>query len=321
MKQADLPIIDISEFASSEVERANIIARVGQALTQTGFMYIRGHGLDGELIRSAFATSQRFFAWTRVSKDGFAYKDIADNFGFQGMEVESLDPANLPDLKETFTMRNALGKQMDVDRWPDAEFRTTALTFYAACLSTAYKIMNVLAACLQLPTDFFMMRHVGVNVTLRFLHYPANMTQRSESQLGAGAHTDYGSITLLMQDDVGGLEVLDAQGEWRQAVPVPEALVINTGDLMERWTNGMFRSTVHRVRPVTGNRDRYSIALFVDPDPEVEVECIPSCATADRPPRYSTITAGEHIKQKIAVTHAKDGNVLGKEAASPLRSC
>jgi isopenicillin N synthase-like dioxygenase len=305
MKYADLPLIDIGEFERSIAGRADVIANVAHALTHTGFMYVRGHGLDPALIERAFATSRRFFAGSRADKDCYRYQDIADNFGFQGIEAESLDPRNMPDLKETFTMRNVLEKQLDVERWPDADFRRTALAFYAACLSTAYSIMNVLAACLQLPNDFFTVRHLGTNVTLRLLHYPANLAQRSATQLGAGAHTDYGSITLLMQDDVGGLELLDTQGEWQQAMPVADALVINTGDLMERWTNGRFRSTVHRVRPVTGNRDRYSIALFVDPDPEVEVECIPSCAAPDRPPRYSTITAGEHIKQKIAATHAQ----------------
>ena len=129
------------------------------------------------------------------------------------------------------------------------------------------------------------------------------MLPHSSAQLGAGAHTDYGSITLLFQDEVGGLELLRADRTWQQAPPVRGAAVINTGDLMERWTNGRFRSTVHRVRPISGSQDRYSIALFVDPDAAVEVECFQSCISAERPARYPRITAGEHIRRKIAATN------------------
>jgi isopenicillin N synthase-like dioxygenase len=177
------------------------------------------------------------------------------------------------------------------------------LTFYEAAMSAAYRIMRVLAAGLELPRDFFTERHRGENVTLRLLHYPAGLAVRSSAQLGAGAHTDYGSITLLFQDDVGGLELRGADGQWRSAPVVPGAMVINTGDLMERWTNDTFRSTVHRVRPITGARDRYSIALFVDPDADVQIECIKSCQSRQRRARYPGITAGEHIRQKIAATH------------------
>jgi isopenicillin N synthase-like dioxygenase len=209
----------------------------------------------------------------------------------------------LPDLKEAFTMRNARGLAVQSERWPDERFRDAALTFYEEGLAAAYCLLRILAAALELPADYFITRHNGENVTLRFLHYPANLQAKSGAQLGAGAHTDYGSITLLFQDDVGGLELRGANGDWHLAPPVPEAAVINTGDLMERWTNGRFRSTQHRVRPVTGNRDRYSIALFVDPDSAVEVECIESCTSPQNPPRYPRITAGEHLRQKIAATH------------------
>ena len=140
------------------------------------------------------------------------------------------------------------------------------------------------------------------NITLRFLRYPANLVPRG-SQLGAGAHTDYGSITLVFQQDVEGLEVCGMDGAWHRAPPVPGCALLNTGDLMQRWTNDRFRSTLHRVLPIEGPRDRYSIALFVDPDTAVNVECLESCVARDEPARYPPITAGEHIRRKIAATH------------------
>ena len=292
----------MSAFAQGQ-QRAAIAAAVEQALTQSGFMYVAGHGVDAALLEQAFAAMRQFFGQSREFKNGYAYSDIDANFGYQGMEVERLDPGNEPDLKESFTMRNALQRVEQIAAWPPGGFRDVALALYAAGIGAAYRIMEVLAACLALPPDYFTLRHRGENVTLRFLHYPAGAQVRSSAQLGAGAHTDYGSITLLFQDEVGGLELLGADGQWHSAMPMQRAAVINTGDLMERWTNGRFRSTVHRVRPISGDRDRYSIALFVDPDAAVEVECFDSCVNEERPLGYPRITAGEHIRQKIAATH------------------
>lgn len=298
-----LPIIDIGAFSRDGRRRSATTEAVTDALTQSGFMYVTGHGIDAMLIERAFAVMRRFFGQAREFKARYAYRDIDANFGYQRIETERLDPSNPPDLKESFTMRNALQHAEETARWPEGDFRDIALALYAAGLGAAYRIMEALAAGLDLPAEFFAQRHRGENVTLRFLHYPAGLLPSSNAQLGAGAHTDYGSITLLFQDEIGGLELLGADGTWRPAPPVGGAAVINTGDLMERWTNGRFRSTVHRVRPIRGGRGRYSIALFVDPDAAVEVECFESCVSADRPRRYPRTTAGEHIRQKIAATH------------------
>jgi isopenicillin N synthase-like dioxygenase len=300
---ADLPVVDISAFARAANERARITSAVRQALEETGFLYVRGLGLAPERVAAAFAAARGFFSRPAPDKAAYSYTDIAANFGYQGIEVERLDPGNAPDLKESFTMRNALAENVLAGRWPDESFRRAALGLYEGSLGAAYRLLEVLAAGLSLPAQFFVQRHRGENVTLRFLHYPANLPVRSETQLGAGAHTDYGSITLLFQDEVGGLEVRGVDGRWRYAPPIEDYAIINTGDLMEHWTNGRFRSTLNRVRPVSGARDRYSIALFVDPDAAVDVECIRSCVTRERPARYPRVTAGEHIRRKIAATH------------------
>lgn len=304
LSNARLPIIDLHSGESSGQRRAATTTAIQQALVDIGFMYATGHGIDKLLLQNAFVAARQFFALPFDSKQQYCYTDVDSNFGYQGVAAESLNPDHPPDLKEAFTMRNALAVAPHAQRWPDNNFRDVALALYAAGLSAAYQILNVMAECLSLPQDFFTVRHLGENVTLRFLHYPANLPLASHTQLGAGEHTDYGSITLLFQDDVGGLELRDASGEWRAAPPLTDSAIINTGDLMERWTNGRFRSTRHRVRPISGNRDRYSIALFVDPDTAVEVACIPSCISVDQPVRYPRITAGEHIRQKIAATHA-----------------
>jgi isopenicillin N synthase-like dioxygenase len=290
----NLPIIDMSS--------KNVVREISAALSADGFMYLRGHAIPAALFQQAQTASQRFFARPVMFKDRFAYshRGLEANFGFHGVQIERLDPSGAPDLKESFSMRNASAVQ--ADHWPDETFRDAALALYAACVSASYKILNIMAAGLKLPQDFFTARHQGQNLTLRFLHYPAGIAPESASQFGAGAHTDYGSITLLYQDEVGGLEVRGRDDRWHAAPAVADAVLVNTGDLMQRWTNDRFRSTVHRVRPVGGLTDRYSIAFFVDPDADVQVDCIESCATERQPARYPTITAGEHVQAKLAAS-------------------
>jgi isopenicillin N synthase-like dioxygenase len=294
-----LPIVDVAAWEVEPAARAGIRAALGTALAQEGFAYVRGLPVPARSVRKAFLAARRFFRAPGDFKRRFAYADVDANFGYQGLEGESLDPATLPDLKETFTMRNAADRASDQALWPDDDFRRTATGFYAEVFDAAQLLLRICAECLDLPSGFFVARHTGLNVTLRFLYYPAGLAPRDDRQLGAGAHTDYGSLTLLFQDSTGGLEVRDLQGNWQVAPPVRDCVVINTGDLMERWTNGRYRSTPHRVRRIAATRDRQSIALFVDPDPDVLVECIPGCGPARHPP----ITAGEHIRSKIAATH------------------
>lgn len=298
----DLPVVDVSPFGRDPAARDRVVSQVCNALEHCGFLYVQGLPVASARIEGAMAAARRFFESGVASKQRYGYRDADANFGYQGIGAERLDTAAAPDLKESFTLRNALAHAEDAARWPDAEFRRDALGLYEAGMASAYRMLEILAAGLRLSADFFVDRHRGENVTLRLLRYPAGLPARDATQLGAGAHTDYGSITLLFQDEVGGLEVRGLDGAWRVAPPIPGCVLINTGDLMERWTNRRFRSTPHRVLPVRGARDRYSMALFVDPDSAVTVECIPSCISAGSAPA-PPITAGEHIQRKILATH------------------
>ena len=307
MTHSKFPIVDIAPFLAGAVEPGQVVEEVQAALSEVGFMYVEGHGISPAIFQRAEESSRHFFAQPGAVKSRFAFRqdDLEANFGFHGLESERLDTSSAPDLKESFSMRNAPAVTQG-ERWPDEEFRRSALALYEASLSASYNILRIMAAGLGLPPEFFTDRHQGQNVTLRFLHYPAGVPAASASQLGAGAHTDYGSITLLHQDDVGGLEVRCSDGQWHPAPALPGALLVNTGDLMQRWTNDRFRSTFHRVRAIGGLADRYSIAFFVDPDTDVRVECISSCRGEHRPSRYPTVTAGEHIQSRIAASQASE---------------
>lgn len=234
-----------------------------------------------------------------------AYASADSNHGFQGVGVERLSASMPVDLKEIFTMRNVpkTANAPDVYCWPSSEFSATALGMFDTCLDAAKRVMEAFAIALDLPLDFFGRYHTGDCVTLRYLHYPVIDGEIAADQLGAGAHTDYGTLTLLFQDDVGGLQVLDTQDKWRDAPYIPETVVVNTGDLMARWTNTIYRSTLHRVRPMIGKRDRFSIAFFADPDTDTPIKVLPSCCGPDNPAKFPETTAGEHILAKIRASH------------------
>ena len=197
------------------------------------------------------------------------YQEI--NHGYQASEQQRLDSRIAPDLKEAFTMRDVPKNYDKPELWPSPEFYATAKSTFEEFLRGANIVMEAFALALDLPIDFFRKCHKGDNTALRYLHYPVHEKELAEDQLGCGAHTDFGTITLLFQDDVGGLQVKGRDGLWHDAVYIPETIIVNTADLVATWTNDRYCSTPHRVKPMNSNTDRYSIAFFVDPDVKTPV--------------------------------------------------
>lgn len=295
-----IPVIDFSRFDHAPDEVAQQIYR---AAAEVGFMGVKSLGVDQEMLREIYAASGAFFALPSEQKQQFGYSQAQDNFGFLGIDQESLDPATPPDLKETFTMRAAYQYSAQDPRWPSESFRELMVSFYQHCLDRAFALLRAFCLALDLPPDFFEQGISGENTSLRLLYYPSvQADQLQPGQLGAGAHTDYGVITLLFQDDAGGLEVKDAAGQWIPVEPEEGVIIINTGDLVERWTNGKLRSTAHRVQPKIGGGERRSIAFFVDPDNDVVVEVMRSCLDG-KPAKYPPTTAKQHLLDKLQATH------------------
>lgn len=275
-----------------------------QSLSDVGFMQVKNIGLDQTLLADVFAASAAFFAAAPDLKAKSRYLSAAENFGYQGLCEENLDPSQAADVKETFTMRNIAANPPALDRWPSADFRDLMRAFYDDALAAGHRLQRTIAQALDAPFDYFTKVHTGDAVTLRLLRYPPSDARKLEpGQLGAGAHTDYGFLTLLFQDDVGGLQVQDKFGAWIDAPPEPGAIVVNSGDLLERWTNGKYRSTPHRVVPRSTMRTRYSIAMFIDPNPDAEVSVLPSCVNDVRPALYAPISAGAHLQSKLEASH------------------
>ena len=299
------PIVSFEGFQSGDrLKILDTVSNVDRALSDWGFIASSGLGFSDELIAKVFEASATFFLSDTKNKMRSAYLSAEENFGYQAFASEHLDPASPADLKETFTMRNILNATIEENRWPSVEFKELMQLFFAECLERAFLLQRILAKALNLEEDFFVKFHSGQNISLRLLHYPVCSSDKvQDSQLGAGAHTDYGLTTFLFQDSVGGLEICDQDGNWQDVEPDKSVVLINSGDLLERWTNGKYRSTLHRVKPMIRGRDRFSIAFFVDPDSDTEVKVLDSFIGADSPRKFSDVKAGDYIRGRLEDSH------------------
>lgn len=231
-----------------------------------------------------------------------------------------LDAGSPPDIKEGLTIGGDVPagwpyESKDVPDlsptlWPALPgFREAIFSYYDPVQDLGLHLMRLLALSLDMPWDFFDEAYRWSNSSLRMLRYPPQPANAAFNQLGAGAHTDWGAITILAQDACGGLEVQNSAGDWLSAKPIPETFVVNLGDMVARWTNDLYHSNMHRVMNNVSNTDRYSVVLFYNPNYFTRVECLPSCAPPDGPPKYAPCQAGEHINERRMIAARRQGEI------------
>jgi isopenicillin N synthase-like dioxygenase len=310
-----IPIIDVSPLSSADGRCWQQIAvEIGEACRGIGFFCVTGHGISETLIRDAFQKSAQLFALGASQKDAMSMLRSRHNRGYAGFAVEALDPSKPPDLKEAFNIGLDLEASdpevlankpfRGVNLWPELPgFRDTMLAYFNSAWKLGRTLHRAFAIDLQLPPAFFEDKLDRPMATLRLLHYPPMPPDIAEGQLGAGEHTDYGNVTLLATDGVGGLEVRTRAGDWLAAPVISGAFICNIGDCLMRWTNGVYASTPHRVVNPKG-LDRYSIAFFLDPNPEADVACLPSCTSPERPPLYPPVRAAEFLRSRLDPAYA-----------------
>jgi isopenicillin N synthase-like dioxygenase len=316
-------VIDLSPLASGDqAANTRVADEIGKACREVGFFYVAGHPVAPSLMQSTFDAARAFFAQSDETKKQVLYT-AAGNRGYVPMRGEALDPSRPADLKEAFNIGLELppddpelvaGKMFRAENlWPAMPgFRKTMLGYFDACHRLGQILHRAFAIDLDLRPDFFANKLDRPMAVLRLLHYPPAPTRLEQGQLGAGEHTDYGCVTLLATDGVGGLEVRTRGGEWLKAPHVDGAFICNIGDCMMRWTNDIYVSTPHRVVSPAGN-ERYSIAFFLDPNPDADIACLPGCATTERPARYQPIRGDAFLLSRLSPTYAKSG--LGAEPA------
>lgn len=305
-----IPIIDIGGLASPEVSTRQLVAdEIGAACRTFGFFSVVNHGVDDAARTAVFEQAHRFFALPEAAKNAVRAPTSGPsaNRGYDGLRSQRLADGAAPDLKESFMIGLELpadhrlvvsGQPMHgPNQWPALPgFREALLTYQHAAYGLARRLLGAIALHLGLGGDFFAAYHREPILGLRLIRYPPRPAGADPGELGAGAHTDWGAITVLAQDAVGSLQVLGPRSEWIDVEPVADALVINLGDLLEVWTNGRFRSTLHRV--IGADRERYSVAVFCDLDVEARIEVIPTCTGPGDPPRFEPTTVGDHLMAK-----------------------
>lgn len=305
-----LPVIDISALmGGGDGARTALARHIGAACRDRGFFYITGHGVPDWATHQALEAARALFDLPAEAKLALSKDHSPANRGYERLGGQTLEPGTPPDLKEGFYIGAEEpfgGFNRGPNQWPAAlpGFAPAMLGYHALMLDLATRLMSALALSLGLDAGAFTDFCRSPVAVLRLLHYPPQPP--TELGRGAGAHTDFGALTILLQDDVRGLEVYDqAIGAWTPAPPIPGTFVVNLGDLIARWTNDLYRSTPHRVVNRSGQR-RYSIPFFLSGAADYEVCCLAACLGPGDRPKYPPVTAEAHLRERYRQTYGRE---------------
>jgi isopenicillin N synthase-like dioxygenase len=315
-----IPVIDIAPFRGCDQAARREVARQWcAALDAIGFVTIAGHGLPNGVSDALYDAARSFFAQRLEAKmasrqtqsDGLIRGYVPPLTENVGTTMGLVAPA---DICESYIVPNLLHDPVwqsgGSGPWPadPPGFREAVEHYVGAAYGLGQTLMRISALALDLPEDYFDAHYQRMSHTLRLVEYPDQDEEPLPGQLRNGPHTDFGGFTILKQDNApGGLQVRQPDGSWIDVSPIPGTLTINTGDLIQRWTNDRWRSNIHRVanppRALTGSTRRLSIVFFTAPDDGTEIVCLPSCATPGNPAKYAPISAREHTLAKLAQTY------------------
>ncbi|MBE7728763.1 isopenicillin N synthase family oxygenase [Komagataeibacter sp. FXV3] len=312
-----LPVISIAGlFDPDPAARRAVGAALHAACRDMGFFYCADHRIPPDLIAAVFEQSRRFFALPEADRRALDKGRSPCNRGYEPLRDQTLEPGTPPDLKEGFY----IGPEKPLcdpavmagrfnqgpNQWPAMlpEFRPVMMTYSAAMTRLAETLMQGIALSLNLPEDYFATFCHDPLTTLRLLHYPPQPARPLPGEKGAGAHTDFGGLTLLLQDDSGGLQVRAPDGNWVDATPIAGTFVVNLGDMIARWTNNRYRSTLHRVINTSG-RERYSVPFFHTGNPDQVISCLPGCVPAGEAPLWPPVTVEDHLRAMYTRTYGR----------------
>ena len=303
-----IPTVDLSTGAAAQA--------IDDACRRHGFLYLTGHGVSSTVTEKAFAAAAHFFAAPLETKNAYHIRHSHPHQrGYVPLFEESLDGGTLPDFKESF--------DMGVDRAPDHPdvlagklfaapniwppvpgFREAIEAYHLEMMRLGLDLVRLTARALGLPSGYFDAAMGDPVGNLRLLHYPAGGTEHhphGEDSQGCGAHTDYGFLTVLAQDDVGGLEIEGPGGRWLPLAPRAGAFVVNLGDLLTHWTGGLYQARRHRVVNA-GMRERYSIPFFLDPNVDADIDVVPTCRYLPDANTYQPVNAGAFLQSRFDAT-------------------
>ncbi|PSN63686.1 putative oxidoreductase [Corynespora cassiicola Philippines] len=331
MASPTIPVIDLSALKCEDVHvKQTVIAQIGAACRQSGFFQIVNHGIPEKLQEDLLSCSEELFALPLDIKEIYSKDLDSFNRGYERLRAQNFEKRTAGDLKEGFyfgldlpashpkVMNKTFG--LGPNKYPQhvqdpARFKHTIDTYHALMRNLAEDIVRTLCKALGVEDSWIPHFTETPIATLRLLHYPPQPSNSSDLERGIGAHTDFGAITILLQDQVGGLQVLDrATSSWVDVSPTKNAFVVNLGNLMMRWTNDCYISNLHRVINKSG-KERYSVPFFFSGNPDFLVKCFTRFKQGEEmaEAKYPPVTVGEWISGRYADTYgSEEGKAVGE---------
>ena len=307
-----IPVIDLTgSFSEDFADKKAVAWEIHKACRETGFFYIKNHGIPEGMIQAQLECARQFFSLPQEDKIKLNVAHSPSMRGYEPMAIQALDDGSRPDFKEGFMAGidglqayTTNGEFNSLNQWPKSnpEIRVQVEAYIQAMAGLGKHLLGMLALSLELPEGYFSDGLDNPMITTRLLHYPPQPRVGDGNQIGAGAHTDWGMITMLLQDDVGGLEVRNADGEWIRAPHIPNTFIINLGDMVPVLTRGIYRSNMHRVLNLNPERHRYSVPTFFDPSYHYRIKPLTHFEGAQEFSQEER-TVGEHIAKMYAKTY------------------
>lgn len=305
-----IPSVDLADFISGNPNRKQkFVKEIGRAYEEIGFVALKNHFLDDALVDQLYSEIKQFFDLPLDVKSKYEIDGLAGQRGYISFGKEHAKGKKEGDLKEFWhfgqipsadaNLSESYPENVTVTELPD--FNKTGMQAYKLLEKTGIYVLRALALYIGLEEHYFDHWASNGNSILRPIHYPP-ITQEPKGAVRAGAHGDINLITLLMGASTGGLQVLRNDGEWIDAIPKEDELVINVGDMLERLTNNKLRSTIHRVinpPKEQWHMPRYSIPFFMHPRSDMKLNCLPECIDKEHPKAYEDITAGEFLHERL----------------------
>lgn len=310
----EIPSLDLADFTSGDPARKKkFVQDLGAAYNQIGFVAIKNHGLSDELTENLYAAVKKFFALPEATKQKYEIAGLSGQRGYTGKLKEHAKGSSTGDLKEFWHTGQMVDDPNDPikSEYPDnidceevTEFNELTKLAYKTLEQTGKTMLKAIALYLGLDENYFENKVHNGNSILRSIHYfpIENPDALPPDAVRAGAHGDINLITLLMGASADGLQVLRRDGAWIPITALPEQIVVNVGDMMDRLTNHKLKSTIHRVVNPPRERmgtSRYSIPFFMHPRSEMDLSCLDSCIDAENPKLYEDMTAGEFLDERL----------------------
>lgn len=305
-----IPVVDLDQFVhGNATSKQAFIKELGEAYETVGFVAVKNHGIPDELIAQQYEYVQQFFSLPLEKKLTYEIPGLAGQRGYTSFGREHAKGSEAPDLKEFFQYGQTLANGDVVnEHYPDnvqvAEiptFNPTIFSAYRHFEKSGGAMLQAIALYLGLDEFFFDPHIKNGNSILRCIHYPP-ITVEPKSAIRAEQHEDINLITLLVGASADGLQILTKQGDWVAVTSLPDQIVVNVGDMLQRLTNNKLRSTTHRVvNPARAHwhTSRFSMPFFLHPRSEMSLACLSGCIDADHPKAYEDITAGEYLDERL----------------------